>query len=105
MGNYASITNQTSGVLIANNVTGLITDIDIVAGAGATGVALYDGQTTSAPLIFINKVATGGGSVTTNHKIQFVSGGIYAVVDANTQALIVHGEWGKKPASNVLSGG
>ena len=27
MGNYVSITNQTSGVLIANNVTGLITDI------------------------------------------------------------------------------
>jgi len=105
MGNYASIVNQTSGVLIANNVTGQITDIDIVAGAGATGVALYDGQTSAAPLIFINKVATGGASVTTNHKIQFVSGGVYAVVDANTQALIVHGEWGKKPASNVLSGG
>ena len=56
-------------------------------------------------MIFINKVATGAGSVTTNHKIQFVAGGIYAVVDANTEALIVHGEWGKKPASNVLSGG
>lgn len=102
--NYASIVNQTSGVLIPDNINGGITDIYIAAGSGATSVALYDGQDTNAPLIFIDKVATGGAHAITNSKIRFTDSGLYAVVDANTEALIVHGEWGKQVGAVNLHG-
>lgn len=102
--NYASIVNQTSRALVGANINGNITDIYVAAGAGAAAVALYDGPSTASPLLFIDKIASGAAHAITNCKIKFVNGGLYALVDANTEALIVHGEWAKQVGSVNLSG-
>jgi hypothetical protein len=104
MGNYVSITDQAGAAVIPDDINGIITDIYVVAGGGAAGVALYDGQDTTGGLLFMHKVSTGASSAVTNCKIQFVAGGLYALVDANTEALILHGEWAKKIGAVNLSG-
>lgn len=105
MGNFASILDQAGAVLIDSDSIGQITDIYVAAGASATKVALYDGPTTASPLLFIDKIAASSAHAATNCKIQFTNGGVYALVDANTEALIVHGEWAKLSMTNLLSGG
>jgi len=104
MGNFIAITNQTGSAVVPADMNGQITDIYIAAGA-ATKVALYDGATPAAAgLLFLDKVAANSAHQVTNCKIQFTAGGLYALVDANTEALILHGEWAKKIGAVRLSG-
>jgi hypothetical protein len=106
MGNYIAVIDQAGKAVVPADINGMITDIYVAAGAAATAVALYDGATpVAAKILFLDKVAASGSNATTNCKIQFVSGGLYALVDANTEALIVHGEWAKKLPASLLSGG
>jgi hypothetical protein len=96
MGNYIAVTNQVGRAVVPTNMNGLITDIYVAAYATATKVALYDGATpTAAGLLYLDKVAASSANQVTNCKIQ---------VDANTEALVLHGEWGKKVGDVNLSG-
>ena len=105
MGNYIAVTNQVGRVVVPDTMNGLITDIYVAAYATATKVALYDGPTpVTSKLLYLDKVAASSSKATTNCKIQFSSGGLYALVDANTEALILHGEWGKQVGAVNISG-
>jgi hypothetical protein len=100
------ITDQTGQVAVPSGKFGQITDIHIVAGGTRTDVALYEGATpVAANLLSIHKVAANTSLNLSNLKIQFSDAGVYASVDANTQALIFWGEWGGGKATPVLSGG
>lgn len=100
------ITNQQGQVAVPAGKFGQITDVYIIAGGSAARVALYDGATAvAANLLSIHAVAANTSQNNTNMKIQFSDAGMYALVDANTQALIVWGEWGGAKATAVLSGG
>jgi hypothetical protein len=106
MGNFIAVTDQTGKAVVPATMNGLITDIYIAATATATKVALYNGSTPSAAgLLYLDKVAANSANQVTNCKIQFTNGGLYALVDANTEALVLHGEWGKNLPASLLSGG
>lgn len=106
MSNRVVITDQTGKVAVPSGKFGNITDIYIKAGASVSHVALYDGQTAVADnLLSIHEVAAGVSEAVTNARIQFTNAGVYALVDANTEALIFWGEWGGAVATPVLSGG
>jgi hypothetical protein len=100
------ITDQTGKVIAPTGKWGSITDIFIKAGAAATHVALYDGQTAvAANLLSIHEVAAGESVDITGASIQFSNAGAYALVDANTEALVLNFEAAGAMPSTVLSGG
>lgn len=100
------ITDQNSAAVVPNGKFGQITDIYIKAGGGGTVVALYEGQSAvAANLLSIHTVAEQLSTAVTNCKIQFSDTGLYALVDAYTEVLIVWGEWAGAKATPVLSGG
>lgn len=100
------VTNQTSAAVVPSGKFGQITDIYIKAGAAGAHVALYEGQSAvAANLLSIHEVAASESQNTTNCKIQFGDTGLYALVDSNTEALIIWGEWAGAKATPVLSGG
>lgn len=107
MSNYKATTTGAGQVLIDDLHYGEITDIYIAAAGGATAVALYDGQDDSDAdkLLCLHKVASGASLAVTNCRVQFAQGGLYALCDANLEALTVHGIWTKRPVATVLSGG
>ena len=104
--NSAKIINQTSGQLVPSGKWGGIYDVNVCAGSTATYVALYSGTSAvAANMLSIHKVAANSSVYEHECKIQFDDTGVYAVVDANTYALIIWGEWGGAKATPVLSGG
>ncbi len=106
MSSHANIVNATSGQLIPATKFGQITDIHVVASAAGAGyVALYNGDSTAGDLLYFAKVAQALSNNETNLKIQFHDAGVYALVGANTEALIVWGEWAGAKATPILSGG
>ncbi len=106
MSSRVVITDQTGKVAVPATKWGQITDIYIAAGGTQTNVALYDGVTAvAANLLSIHKVAANTSQNLSNLKIQFSDAGVYALVDANTQALIFWGEWAGGKATPVISGG
>lgn len=106
MSSRVVVTDQTGKVIVPATKFGQITDIYIIAGGSAARVALYDGATpVAANLLSIHAVAANTSQNISNLKIQFSDAGAYALVDANTEALIVWGEWGGAKATPILSGG
>ena len=99
----AKITNGSSAQLIPTGVAGTLTDIIAAATASAGSVALYDGTSTSAPLLFIQKLGGGESASTPDHRIRFGPSGVYASL-SNIESLIVHGDWAKVPGAVRLSG-
>lgn len=106
MNNRITITNQQGRVIVPVGKFGEINTMYIAAKTGATYVALYEGETaTAAGLMSIHKVAANLAEQVHDARLQFSDAGVYALVDANTEALVVWGEWGGAKATPVLSGG
>lgn len=106
MNNRIVVSNQQGQVIIPAGKFGEINTMFIAAKTGATYVALYEGATaTAANILSIHKVAANLAEQVHDARVQFSDAGVYALVDANTEVLIVWGEWGGAKAAAVLSGG
>jgi hypothetical protein len=105
MSNRLVISDQTGKVIASTGKWGFITGINIKAGAGNTRVALYEGQTSAGAPLSIHQVAAGETEDFRELGIAFGATGAYALVDANTEMLILELEVAGPMPTAVLSGG